>query len=199
MREKSRHLEKDQHQRESLDGRDHPDQSRIVNAHVRQKRLENFSNRRREKSREDNAAKRKRRANRALPVAESGTPRQKDPSQNPNGHATNKNHFSKKARAKLVGGRTSRVEEREWHSSRLSTLDSRPIVATLALVKISIVVPAFNEERLLGESLAQIKSAASAFARIGWEFELIVCDNNSTDRTAEIAHAAGATVVFEPI
>jgi len=30
----------------------------------------------------------------------------------------------------------------------------------------------------------------------GWE--LIVCDNNSTDRTAEIARAAGAQVVFEP-
>jgi glycosyltransferase involved in cell wall biosynthesis len=66
-------------------------------------------------------------------------------------------------------------------------------------VKISIVVPAFNEERLLGESLAQIKSAAKAFAQRGWDFELIVCDNNSTDRTAEIARAAGATVVFEPV
>jgi glycosyltransferase involved in cell wall biosynthesis len=29
--------------------------------------------------------------------------------------------------------------------------------------------------------------------------ELIVCDNNSTDRTAEIARAAGALVVFEPV
>jgi len=66
-------------------------------------------------------------------------------------------------------------------------------------VKISIVVPAFNEERLLGASLAQIKSAAGAFTNIGWETELIVCDNNSTDRTAEIARAAGATVVFEPV
>ena len=66
-------------------------------------------------------------------------------------------------------------------------------------VKISVVVPAFNEERLLGESLAQIKSAARAFAPRGWGFELIVCDNNSTDRTAEIARAAGATVVFEPV
>jgi cellulose synthase/poly-beta-1,6-N-acetylglucosamine synthase-like glycosyltransferase len=71
--------------------------------------------------------------------------------------------------------------------------------ATLALVKISIVVPAFNEERLLAESLAQIKTAANAFTKIGWEFELIVCDNNSTDRTTEIARAAGSTVVFEPI
>ena len=62
-----------------------------------------------------------------------------------------------------------------------------------------MVVPAFNEERLLGASLAQMKSAAGAFAGRGWDFELIVCDNNSTDRTAEIARAAGATVVFEPV
>jgi glycosyltransferase involved in cell wall biosynthesis len=66
-------------------------------------------------------------------------------------------------------------------------------------VKISIVVPAFNEERLLGGSLAQIKSAAQALLSRGFEFELIVCDNNSTDRTAEIAREAGALVVFEPI
>ena len=66
-------------------------------------------------------------------------------------------------------------------------------------MKISIVIPAFNEERLLGESLAQIKSAAGAFTQRGWEVELIVCDNNSTDRTAEIARAAGATVMFEPV
>jgi len=66
-------------------------------------------------------------------------------------------------------------------------------------VKISIVVPAYNEERLLGESLAQIKSAADSFKKTGWEVELIVCDNNSTDFTAEIARAAGAIVVFEPI
>jgi glycosyltransferase involved in cell wall biosynthesis len=69
----------------------------------------------------------------------------------------------------------------------------------IAALKISIVVPAFNEERLLGASLAQIKSAAQVFLQKDWEFELIVCDNNSTDRTAEIARAAGATVVFEPI
>jgi glycosyltransferase involved in cell wall biosynthesis len=65
-------------------------------------------------------------------------------------------------------------------------------------VKISVVVPAFNEEKLLGRSLAEIKSAAAAFAGLGWEFELVVCDNNSTDRTAAIAREAGATVIFEP-
>jgi glycosyltransferase involved in cell wall biosynthesis len=66
-------------------------------------------------------------------------------------------------------------------------------------VKISIVVPAFNEERLLGDSLAQIQSAAKIFGQRGWQSELIVCDNNSTDRTAEIARAVGAIVVFEPV
>jgi glycosyltransferase involved in cell wall biosynthesis len=66
-------------------------------------------------------------------------------------------------------------------------------------MKISIVVPAFNEERLLDESLAHIKSAADAFFKRGWEVELIVCDNNSTDRTAQIARAAGVIVVFEPV
>jgi len=64
-------------------------------------------------------------------------------------------------------------------------------------LKLSVVVPAFNEERLLGASLQAIRDAASVFDRAGG-WELIVCDNNSTDRTAEIARAAGATVVFEP-
>jgi len=36
------------------------------------------------------------------------------------------------------------------------------------------------------------------FARRNWSAELIVCDNNSTDRTAAIARESGATVVFEP-
>ncbi|MGH7940248.1 MAG: glycosyltransferase [Limisphaerales bacterium] len=66
-------------------------------------------------------------------------------------------------------------------------------------MKVSIVVPAFNEERLLADSLHCINLAAGAFQKRGWTSELIVCDNNSTDRTAEIARAAGATVVFEPL
>jgi glycosyltransferase involved in cell wall biosynthesis len=66
-------------------------------------------------------------------------------------------------------------------------------------MRISIIVPAFNEERLLAGSLAAIQSAATVFAVRGWACELIVCDNNSTDHTADIARAAGAHVVFEPV
>ena len=66
-------------------------------------------------------------------------------------------------------------------------------------MKVSIIVPAFNEERLLPATLASIAAAARAFDQAGWSAELIVCDNNSTDRTADIATAAGARVVFEPV
>jgi glycosyltransferase involved in cell wall biosynthesis len=68
-----------------------------------------------------------------------------------------------------------------------------------AVKKISIVIPAFNEERLIGQTLDAIKSSLGAFANRNWETELVVCDNNSKDRTAELARAAGATVIFEPI
>lgn len=67
------------------------------------------------------------------------------------------------------------------------------------VAKLSVIVPAFNEERLLGESLRHIRSAMAVFTERGWATELIVCDNNSTDRTAEIAREAGAQVVFEPV
>jgi len=66
-------------------------------------------------------------------------------------------------------------------------------------VKISIIVPAFNEEKFIARALRKIKAATAAFSSQGWESEIIVCDNNSTDRTAEKARAADATVVFEPL
>jgi glycosyltransferase involved in cell wall biosynthesis len=66
-------------------------------------------------------------------------------------------------------------------------------------VKVSVVVPAFNEERALPGALASIRESMHAFAARGWECELVVCDNNSTDRTSGIARDAGAIVVFEPI
>jgi glycosyltransferase involved in cell wall biosynthesis len=66
-------------------------------------------------------------------------------------------------------------------------------------MKISVVVPAFNEERLLPASLQHIQDSVIEFGKRGWLTELIVCDNNSIDRTAEIASEAGARVVFEPV
>jgi glycosyltransferase involved in cell wall biosynthesis len=55
----------------------------------------------------------------------------------------------------------------------------------------SFIVPAHNEEQLLPATLASIVDAARS---LGLAFEVIVVDDASTDRTAEIARAHGAQV-----
>ena len=64
---------------------------------------------------------------------------------------------------------------------------------------ISVAIPAFNEEKLLPQTLAAVEKAQTAFTERGWETEVVICDNNSTDATAKLAEAAGARVVFEPV
>jgi len=59
-------------------------------------------------------------------------------------------------------------------------------------MNLSIVVPAFNEENYLPETLRAIRAAATGLA-----CEIIVADNQSTDKTVEIAQDFGATVVSE--
>jgi glycosyltransferase involved in cell wall biosynthesis len=60
--------------------------------------------------------------------------------------------------------------------------------------KFSIVIPARNEERLIGRCLESIRLAAAAFAG---EVEIIVVLNRCTDRTEEIAHSFGARTIRE--
>lgn len=63
-------------------------------------------------------------------------------------------------------------------------------------LSISVLIPAFNEEALIAKT---IESVQQSFAQVGHTaFEIIVCDNNSTDRTADVVRAKGARVVFEP-
>jgi glycosyltransferase involved in cell wall biosynthesis len=57
---------------------------------------------------------------------------------------------------------------------------------------ISFVVPAHNEERFIGPTLTSILSAAEV---VGEPFEVIVVDDASTDRTAELAAQHGANVI----
>ena len=57
---------------------------------------------------------------------------------------------------------------------------------------IAFVVPAYNEERLLGRTLAAIHEAGRELART---YEVVVVDDASTDQTVAIADAAGARVV----
>jgi len=57
---------------------------------------------------------------------------------------------------------------------------------------ISFIVPAHNEEQLLGQTLDALQAAAR---ETGTPYEIIVVDDASTDRTAAIAASLGARVV----
>lgn len=61
--------------------------------------------------------------------------------------------------------------------------------------RISLVIPAYNEARLLPHLLASVAEAARAYPRGPSAVETIVADNASTDRTAAIAMDHGARVV----
>jgi len=54
--------------------------------------------------------------------------------------------------------------------------------------RISVIVPAYNEEKAIGELVTRIKKNDI--------YEILVINNASTDRTAEVAEEAGARVVF---
>lgn len=61
--------------------------------------------------------------------------------------------------------------------------------------RFSVVVPAFNEERYLPRLLRSVHAARSAYPGGRDAIEVIVADNASTDRTAEVASARGCRVV----
>ncbi|MFH0817230.1 MAG: glycosyltransferase family 2 protein [Candidatus Micrarchaeota archaeon] len=52
------------------------------------------------------------------------------------------------------------------------------------------VIPAYNEEKRLGEVLKELKQYVD---------EIVVSDDGSSDRTAEIARKAGAKVISSPV
>ena len=66
-------------------------------------------------------------------------------------------------------------------------------------MRLSIVIPAFNEEKELPGCLDSVRQAVASCGLGADEVEVVVCDNNSTDRTAEVARQGGARVVAEPV
>lgn len=70
-------------------------------------------------------------------------------------------------------------------------------------MRASLVIPTLNEEASIGHVLSTFHQAAEAanrttFASEPIDWEVIVVDGRSTDRTTERAAAAGARVVLEP-
>lgn len=62
--------------------------------------------------------------------------------------------------------------------------------------KISIVIPALNEKDAIEKTIKAVPRAE--LERMGYEVEILVVDNGSTDGTGDLAKKAGAAVVLEP-
>jgi glycosyltransferase involved in cell wall biosynthesis len=61
--------------------------------------------------------------------------------------------------------------------------------------RLSLIIPAYNEERLLPRLLSTVDEARRAYGRGPEAIQVIVADNGSTDRTSEIAAAHGCELV----
>jgi len=60
-------------------------------------------------------------------------------------------------------------------------------------LQLSVIIPTMNEEESIGQVIDSVRLALS-----GWDFEILVVDTNSKDRTREIAAEKGAVVIEEP-
>jgi glycosyltransferase involved in cell wall biosynthesis len=72
----------------------------------------------------------------------------------------------------------------------LATLIDAEVSPARLELRPALIIPAFNEEPVIGRMLASVPD--------GLFDQIIVADNGSTDRTAEIARSFGVTVVSVP-
>lgn len=66
-----------------------------------------------------------------------------------------------------------------------------------SLIELTVIVPARNEEACLGACLQSLVSQSDDVFTLGRDWELVVVDDHSADRTAEIAHSFASITVLE--
>ncbi|GAA2270386.1 glucosyl-3-phosphoglycerate synthase [Streptomyces ruber] len=89
-------------------------------------------------------------------------------------------------------------EVEHWLSTRSWSVTDRPLHRLMAAKRatgqsVSVVLPALDEERTVGEIVAAIRH--DLVEQTPLVDEVVVVDSGSTDRTSEVAAAAGARVV----
>ncbi len=61
--------------------------------------------------------------------------------------------------------------------------------------KLTLLIPCYNEEKGVGKVIEELPR--KKLKALGYDTEVIVVDNNSKDKTAEVARKKGAKVLFE--
>ncbi len=98
----------------------------------------------------------------------------------------------------VVGRRVVTFPVTPVEATGVNTPEELALVARELRPRISIVIPAFNEERFIGTLLERIK--AVDLAPLGFDREIIVVDDCSRDRTAAIVEGVdGVTLVRMPV
>jgi glycosyltransferase involved in cell wall biosynthesis len=95
---------------------------------------------------------------------------------------------------KPVLGLSDTPGELETLAARPGTVFDQP--EPEELLELTVIIPARNEEECLGACLESLVSQSEEVFELGKDWELIVVDDHSTDRTVEIAKGfAGVTVM----
>ena len=78
----------------------------------------------------------------------------------------------------------------------MKTAEHVPDTLMTEPLDVSIIIPCLNEEKSIAECVTK---ALAWLSQSGMTGEVVVVDNNSTDRTSEVARQAGARVIFEQL
>ena len=93
-------------------------------------------------------------------------------------------------------GASARADWREWAAKVIpGTVFDQP--EPEELIELTVIVPARNEEDCLGACLESLVSQSEEIFELGKDWDLIVVDDGSTDRTAAIARGIAGVTVME--
>ena len=93
-------------------------------------------------------------------------------------------------------GAPARTDWREWAAMTIpGTVYEQP--EPQELIELTVIVPARNEEDCLGECLRSLVSQSEEIFELGRDWELIVVDDHSADRTAEVARGFAGVMVMQ--
>ena len=95
-----------------------------------------------------------------------------------------------------ASGTSAPVDWREWVGKTLAgTVFAQP--EPDPLIELTVIIPARNEEDCLGACLQSLVSQSEDIFSLGKDWELVVVNDHSTDRTAEIARSFPGVTVLE--